>query len=625
MKLAPAYSRQSWLIRKVFPFVLLAVGFTFVLLTAEAIIPAPPCTHSITSGDATGQMGAPFPTYQIQVDSGNPQSYDATGLPPGLTVNSATGVISGTPTAAGTYPVTLSATFNPNCIVTKPVTFTINVPSFVGFRLPDFPANPTPVPTPATNNMRLMLQVGATQGGIAHSFNATLEVDTSDAHNGSGPWVPYNHFMGIAGNMNDANDPARTSWIANAPLPVRELPGSSPAPSPYPSPPVFSSSQLTQSPPSVYLKTDPRSTRFGIFQLDTNPTNDPSDIRTSRIMRSLWPSGNPSTLPNGYGGNIADPGGPVEHAPNRFAGSAYYPATFCINGPVDTRDTATTTYPDNDNLTRPADAIYPGGTTGTSTGSSTPYYDTGSANSRVYHPVMLNRPFRNVAELGYVFRDLPWKTLDFFTDKSADAGLLDIFTINDGIQILAGATDIVGMTVPTVTAGQINLNTAQAADLQSVLAGTIINEVASPPTQVSNTGTSATDAPVLAAKIVNATNPNISPASATPMRSKAELITRVDPVTGAKLVETILPPASNEKQAVKAQREVVARAVSSVSQSRVWNLLIDVVAQTGRFKPNAASLQNDFVVEGEQHYWVHVAIDRFTGQVIDKQIEVVNE
>ena len=44
-----------------------------------------------------------------------------------------------------------------------------------------------------------------------------------------------------------------------------------------------------------------------------------------------------------------------------------------------------------------------------------------------YHPIMLNRPFRNVAELGYAFRDLPWKTVDFFTDKSADAGLLDIF------------------------------------------------------------------------------------------------------------------------------------------------------------------------------------------------------
>jgi hypothetical protein len=33
----------------------------------------------------------------------------------------------------------------------------------------------------------------------------------------------------------------------------------------------------------------------------------------------------------------------------------------------------------------------------------------------------------------------------------------------------------------------------------------------------------------------------------------------------------------------------------------------------------------DFIVEGEQRYWVHVAIDRFTGEVIEKQIEVVNE
>jgi len=32
-----------------------------------------------------------------------------------------------------------------------------------------------------------------------------------------------------------------------------------------------------------------------------------------------------------------------------------------------------------------------------------------------------------------------------------------------------------------------------------------------------------------------------------------------------------------------------------------------------------------FIVEGEQRYSVHVAIDRFTGQVVDKQIKVVNE
>jgi hypothetical protein len=54
-------------------------------------------------------------------------------------------------------------------------------------------------------------------------------------------------------------------------------------------------------------------------------------------------------------------------------------------------------------------------------------------------------------------------------------------------------------------------------------------------------------------------------------------------------------------------------------------LLIDVVAQSGRYKPNEQIFRDDFVVEGEQHYWVHVAIDRFTGEVLDKQIEIVNE
>ena len=73
------------------------------------------------------------------------------------------------------------------------------------------------------------------------------------------------------------------------------------------------------------------------------------------------------------------------------------------------------------------------------------------------------------------------------------------------------------------------------------------------------------------------------------------------------------------------QKETVARALADTTQTRTWGLLIDVIAQTGHFKPNASSLQNDFVVEGEEHDWVHVAIDRFTGQVIDRQIEVVKE
>jgi hypothetical protein len=499
-----------------------------------------------------------------------------------------------TPTATRTPTSTPTATPTPT---PTPTPTSIPASAFVGFRLPDFPATPTPAPTPAAKNMQLWLQGGATQGGTAHPFNATLEVDASDAPHTVPVWVPYNRFVGI-------DDTA--SWIANAPLPVRELPGSSPAPTPYPAPPPFSSAQLTQSPPAVYMKADPRATRFGIFQMDTNPTG------ISRIIDSLWPAAS-AALPNGFGGNVVDPGGPVEHAPNRFSSAAYYPATLSINSSTtDARDTPPlTTYLDNDSVLRPADAIYPGAAS--HTGESVPYY----TSSTSYRPIMLNRPFRNVAELGYAFRDLPWKTLDYFTDKSADAGLLDIFCIHDGPQVLDSNGNVTGMAPPTTVAGKVNVNSiyadpnnsALAPAGQPILAGALWDDSSF---TVAATGSGDQTAQMMTSRLVNAT-------ATTRMQNKSELITRTN------LPTTILPTASNDNQSVKTRREVVARAASSVSQTRVWNLLFDVVAQTGHFKPNATSLQNDFVVEGEQHYWVHVAIDRFTGQVLDKQVEKVKE
>jgi hypothetical protein len=167
-----------------------------------------------------------------------------------------------------------------------------------------------------------------------------------------------------------------------------------------------------------------------------------------------------------------------------------------------------------------------------------------------------------------------------------------------------------------MVAGQVNLNTRQTPALQSVLAGANWDLI---PNIVNNTGTpTAQIAPTMATFITGQTS---AAPPAGPLKNKSELLTR------AALPTTILPTptTSQPNQTVKARREVVPRAITSVSQTRVWNVLIDVVAQSGRYKPNATSLQNDFIVEGEQHYWVHVAIDRFTGQVIDKQIEVVNE
>lgn len=50
-------------------------------------------------------------TYQITIsNTPTPTSFGATGLPPGLSINTNTGLISGSPTAAGTYSTTLSAT-----------------------------------------------------------------------------------------------------------------------------------------------------------------------------------------------------------------------------------------------------------------------------------------------------------------------------------------------------------------------------------------------------------------------------------------------------------------------------------------------------------------------------------
>jgi hypothetical protein len=296
--------------------------------------------------------------------------------------------------------------------------------------------------------------------------------------------------------------------------------------------------------------------------------------------------------------------------------------------------------------------------------TATPFSQTQS------RPLLLHRPFRTVAELGYVFRDLPWKNLDFFTPESGDAGLLDIFCINE-------TSDPNGL-----VAGKVNLNTRQASVIAAIVAGAYVDDPKITDTTVGSLATTLANsiAIALAARTADTT------ASYGPLQNVSELVGKWNPatvvtpvamaatactpptgvsyspsnsgnnwgidlplasgykdgqlsytgfsgnataITSGKDLNAVFTPASSGsimESLANVQRfhEAPIRALASVGQTRVWNLMIDVVAQTGRYPSSATTLAN-FVVEGEQRYWVHVAIDRLTGQVIDKQVEVVKE
>jgi Putative Ig domain len=120
---------------------LCSTGSATLVLT---IISTPVITSTLT---ATGTAGIAF-SYQITATS-NPTSYDAIDLPGGLTLGPIPGLISGTPTGVGIFPVTISAT---NASGTGYATLTLTISFESGLPIPSFPGQPNVFDTGSPND-----------------------------------------------------------------------------------------------------------------------------------------------------------------------------------------------------------------------------------------------------------------------------------------------------------------------------------------------------------------------------------------------------------------------------------------------------------------------------------------
>jgi hypothetical protein len=428
-------------------------------------------------------------------------------------------------------------------------------------------------------------------------------------------WYSYSFLQGNnePSTWISANNPANPSLNLTTTLSQygrnpSPAPVESPSPTPTPFPTVLLSSTGPATPWNVttlaqvpmFAKADPRSIRFnsqiGVINLTSPPS---SALDLAGIIRSIWP--------NGY---TNPPSMTIASTPTATPTPTPTPSVTPSPTPTPTPSPSPTETPNPPNPATLGDNAVAGNT-------SNPYNE---VNGATWRPVMMNRPFRSVGEMAYAFRDQPFKTLSFSSNNTPDTGLLDLFTTNAYGPTPTPSptptnTPITPTPTPTPRGGVISLNSRQAPALATVLKNTIRREDTPRATGGAPPGPSPSASPITITPANDVATSLVLSTSSAPLVNRTEL---------ANLIANLPNSTGLGPSVSKTERESIARALGEVGQTRTWNLMLDVIAQTGRYAPGETDLKK-FIVEGEQRYWVHVAIDRFTGQVIDKQIEVVNE
>ena len=199
---------------------------------------------------------------------------------------------------------------------------------------------------------------------------------------------------------------------------------------------------------------------------------------------------------------------------------------------------------------------------------------------------LLNRRFENVGEFGYAYNPASTttsKTLDFASSASHDKPLLDFFTYNTASK----------------RAGIVNLNTRNGPVLASIIRGALLHDLGAEntPTNVVSPTQPPVDALAAGQAIVAATT-----------AAGGAAVNRADVARLAAAAAAAVPGTLGASDEAK---QTIARALAEAGQARTWNLMIDVIAQTGKYKPNAPDLTaGNFVVEGEKRYWLHISLGR---------------
>jgi hypothetical protein len=326
-------------------------------------------------------------------------------------------------------------------------------------------------------------------------------------------------------------------------------------------------------------------------------------------------------------------------------------------------------YADPDDVVRRADGAFAvgGGYSSQLEGLPMSQPSGGGSARQANRPVILNRPFHSVAEMGYAFRGAPWKTVSFSTPESADAALLDVFCISEPPPVadpLAEQARSRGANVRPTTesalplvAGKINLNSRQEPVLRALMVGALKDAAGQQlldredATRAARaligrtTGTEIWNGPLTnVSELVGKLFAKDLPDSALPDEA---------PVYTSRVPRTVTDPNRNRDMTpgknwlswhftgysadldskvfrdkrdwkVHRRREAVLRALVDAGQTRVWNLMFDIIVQTGQLPPGVDTLAR-FSKTSECRAWVCVSLDRLTGEVVDHQVEWVSE